>query len=47
MANAKAQPAETSPEGRIEWLDDIAGGYHRVSLAYRLDRYGNVPRKLA
>jgi hypothetical protein len=26
---------------------DIADGYHRVSLVYRLDPYGTVPLKLA
>ena len=26
---------------------DIADGYHRVSLIYRLDPYGEVPLKLA
>ena len=26
---------------------DIADGYHRVSLVYRLDPYGEVPLKLA
>jgi len=26
---------------------DIADGYHRVSLIYRLDPYGDVPLKLA
>ncbi len=26
---------------------DIADGYHRVSLAYRIDPYGEVPLKLA
>jgi len=26
---------------------DIADGYHRVSLIYRLDPYGTVPAKLA
>ncbi len=26
---------------------DIADGYHRVSLVYRLDAYGEVPVKLA
>jgi hypothetical protein len=26
---------------------DIADGYHRVSLVYRIDPYGNVPLKLA
>jgi hypothetical protein len=26
---------------------DIADGYHRVSLVYRLDPYGGVPLKLA
>jgi hypothetical protein len=26
---------------------DIADGFHRVSLVYRLDPYGNVPLKLA
>ena len=26
---------------------DIADGYHRVSLVYRLDPYGEVPAKLA
>jgi hypothetical protein len=26
---------------------DIADGYHRVSLVYRLDPYGDVPLKLA
>ena len=25
---------------------DIADGYHRVSLVYRIDPYGNVPLKL-
>ncbi len=26
---------------------DIADGYHRVSLVYRIDAYGDVPLKLA
>jgi hypothetical protein len=26
---------------------DIADGYHRVSLAYRIDAYGEIPLKLA
>ena len=26
---------------------DIADGYHRVSLVYRIDPYGEVPMKLA
>jgi hypothetical protein len=26
---------------------DIADGYHRVSLVYRVDPYGDVPLKLA
>jgi len=26
---------------------DIADGFHRVSLVYRIDPYGNVPLKLA
>ncbi len=26
---------------------DIADGYHRVSLVYRLDAYGEIPLKLA
>jgi hypothetical protein len=26
---------------------DIADGYHRVSLVYRIDPYGEVPLKLA
>ncbi len=26
---------------------DIADGYHRVSLVFRLDAYGNVPLKIA
>jgi hypothetical protein len=26
---------------------DIADGYHRLSLAYNLDPYGDVPLKLA
>jgi hypothetical protein len=26
---------------------DIADGYHRVSLVYRIDPYGVVPLKLA
>ena len=30
-----------------EQVADIADGYHRVSLVYRLDPYGEVPLKLA
>jgi hypothetical protein len=26
---------------------DIADGYHRVSLVYRIDAYGEIPLKLA
>jgi len=26
---------------------DIADGYHRVSLVYRIDPYGEIPMKLA
>jgi hypothetical protein len=31
---------------RDEARADIADGYHRVSLVYRIDPYGNVPLKL-
>jgi hypothetical protein len=30
-----------------ETAADIADGYHRVSLVYRIDAYGEVPLKLA
>ena len=32
---------------RDETGADIADGYHRVSLVYRIDPYGDVPLKLA
>jgi hypothetical protein len=32
---------------RAETGADIADGYHRVSLVYRIDPYGTVPLKLA
>jgi hypothetical protein len=32
---------------RDEARADIADGYHRVSLVYRIDPYGEVPLKLA
>jgi hypothetical protein len=32
---------------RAETGADIADGYHRVSLVYRIDPYGEIPLKLA
>lgn len=32
---------------RAETGSDIADGYHRVSLVYRIDAYGEIPLKLA
>ncbi len=32
---------------RAEAGSDIADGYHRVSLVYRIDPYGEIPLKLA
>ena len=32
---------------RAETGADIADGYHRVSLVYRIDPYGEIPLKIA
>jgi hypothetical protein len=58
MAKATADTIESGPPEKIKWLSpvlvlsadtgaDIADGYHRVSLVYRIDPYAEVPLKLA
>jgi hypothetical protein len=44
IERARLSPVLVISDGTIA---DIADGYHRVSLIYRIDPYGDVPLKIA